>query len=317
MSEISNQIEALLFSSGRAMSVEDIANLINVDKKEVRNALKGLKEHYEAAETSLMVMQEGEFWKLSIKEKHVSLVTKIIADTEMNIAVLETLAVIAWKSPVLQSEVVKLRTSNAYEHIKELVDAGFINKEREGRSYRLKIAEKFFEYFDVPGDKGIKEAFKEVKIPVKKEPEHLGELEVVPIEEDKNVVKSEAPEEPKVEIPPIDEEFLDKVGRQIEQVSSRNDELENDELFKRKPEEQGLSEETNEDSSEETNVTEDESIEEKKESSDDDVKESENSAEELGKLDEELEEDVKENLKEDSENSEDFEDSEDELDKRK
>lgn len=308
MSEVSNQVEALLFSSGRAMNVEDVTNIMNLEKKEVKKALKELKERYDSSDGSIMLIQEGDSWKLSIKEKYVSLVTKIVADTEMSKTVLETLSVIAWKSPVLQSEVIKIRTSNAYEHIKELVDAGFINKEREGRSYRLRIAEKFFEYFDVPGDKGIKDAFKEVKIPEKKEPEHLGMLEVIPIEEHKegkNVSENEAEEkfDTKEEIPPIDEEFLSKVNKQIETISAKNDELEQDELFKRKTDDTEESQEVDEVTSEEESV--DEYVEEKDSLVDDSQEESSEQSEE-----EFVEEELTEEKKElDNENLEKLEES--------
>ncbi|MFH1770431.1 MAG: SMC-Scp complex subunit ScpB [archaeon] len=298
MSEASNQVEALLFSSGRAMNVEDIAIIMNFEKKEVKNALKELKEKYDLMDGSIMVAQEGDSWKLNIKEKYASLVMKIIADTEMSKTVLETLSVIAWKSPVLQSEVIRIRTSNAYEHIKELVDAGFINKEREGRSYRLRIAEKFFEYFDVPGDKGIKAAFKEIKIPEKREPEHLGTLEVVPLipDEEKKKEVEERIILAKKEIPPIDEDFLSRVNDQIRVISAKNDELEQDELFKRKTDE----------TTEEKESSEDEYVEETNQNSGSEEESPEEIEEEF--VEEELTEEKKE-LKDEDENIEELEES--------
>ncbi|NQU98120.1 SMC-Scp complex subunit ScpB [Candidatus Woesearchaeota archaeon] len=302
MSEVSNQIEALLFSSGRAMNIEEIFNITNLEKKDIKKGLKELKEHYDSVDSSLMISQEGDLWKFNIKEKYISLVTKIVADTELIKSVLETLSVVAWKSPVLQSEVIKIRTSKAYEHIKELVDAGFITKEKEGRSYRIRISEKFFEYFDVPGDKGIKEAFKEVKVPEKKEPEKVGELDVVPVSGDseehgrtkeifgegepeqvEEEQSEETEEEEKQEIPPVDGEFLDKINKQIDEIAAKNDKLEDDELFKRRKEEQevGEGEKREESSDEETPLeTEEESSEEKEEESEEDSEKAEEDSEE-------------------------------------
>ena len=142
MSEIRNQIEALLFECGRVMTVEELVNIKGADKRTVKKGLKELLEYYDSANNGLMLVQEGDSWKLSIREQYVALVTKIVADTELSKAVLETLSIIAWKSPLLQSEVIKIRTSTAYEHIKELLESGFISKEREGRSYLLRITEK-------------------------------------------------------------------------------------------------------------------------------------------------------------------------------
>jgi hypothetical protein len=58
---------------------------------------------------------------------------------------------------------VEIRGSNAYDHVKELMERGFLVREPEGRSYKLRITEKFFDYFDVEGRDDIKEVFKEVE----------------------------------------------------------------------------------------------------------------------------------------------------------
>lgn len=269
------QVEALLFSSGRSMAIDDIATITGIDKKEVRTALKALKEDYNSRDTSLMLIEEGDSWKLNIREQYVSLVTKIIADTELSRTVLETLGVVAWKAPVLQSEVIKIRSSQAYEHIKELVLLGFIKKEQEGRSFILKLSEKFFEYFDVPGDRGIKEALKEAKIPPEPEQDHLGKLEVynretqakkeeelrLQLKQEKEELVARL-EEKKKDIK-VDKEFLSSMGDKITEASKRNDELDNDELFKRSTEQsdsQGqdsISSDTVSDSNEESVVLDD------------------------------------------------------------
>jgi hypothetical protein len=59
------------------------------------------------------------------------------------------LAIIAWKSPVVQSEIVRIRSTKAYDHIEELLTKGFIMREKSGRSYLIKLTPKFFEYFDI------------------------------------------------------------------------------------------------------------------------------------------------------------------------
>jgi chromosome segregation and condensation protein ScpB len=61
----------------------------------------------------------------------------------------------------LQSDVIKTRTNKAYDHIKELVDSGFLIKQKHGRSYMLKLSKKFFDYFDLKDKENIKERFKE------------------------------------------------------------------------------------------------------------------------------------------------------------
>ena len=68
---------------------------------------------------------------------------------DLSTAALRTLATIALKKRILQSELVDLRGSGAYDHIKELLAQNFIERKRQsdGRSYWLTLSEKFHRTF--------------------------------------------------------------------------------------------------------------------------------------------------------------------------
>ena len=157
------QVEALLFASGRFMDVATLLNLTGASGKQVLiNNIDRLKKEYDDRQSPLMVVKEKDWWKLTVRETYLPLVRKIISETELPKTILETLAIIAWKAPVLQSEVVNIRHNKAYEHISELVELGFIRKKPSGRSYIMNLTEKFFEYFDVDGAKNIRDVFRKV-----------------------------------------------------------------------------------------------------------------------------------------------------------
>ena len=67
---------------------------------------------------------------------------------------LRTLAVIAIKKKLLQSDLIILRGSSAYDHIKELIEKKFIikRKQKDGRSYWLSLSDKFFQTFAVSNE---------------------------------------------------------------------------------------------------------------------------------------------------------------------
>jgi segregation and condensation protein B len=73
---------------------------------------------------------------------------------DLSTAALRTLATIALKKRILQSDLVELRGSGAYDHIKELLAQNFIERKRqsEGRSYWLTLSEKFHRTFSVRTD---------------------------------------------------------------------------------------------------------------------------------------------------------------------
>ena len=62
---------------------------------------------------------------------------------------LRTLATIALKGSITQTELVELRGSGAYQQVQTLVEQGFVGKRRpkDGRSYRLQVTDKFHQYF--------------------------------------------------------------------------------------------------------------------------------------------------------------------------
>ena len=158
-----NQIEALLFASGRFMEINTLINLTGASGKQVLiNNIEKLKKEYEERESPLMIVEEKDGWKITVRENYLPLVRKIVSETELPKTILETLAIIAWRNPVLQSEVVNIRHNKAYDHIAELVELGFIRKEPKGRSYMLNLSEKFYEYFDVEGSKDIRDVFNKV-----------------------------------------------------------------------------------------------------------------------------------------------------------
>lgn len=171
------QLEALLFASGKFMTEENLSLLTGIEPKSIKPLLQSLKGDYDERKTSLMLVQEQDSWKINVREKYLDLVRKIVADTELPTSVLETLAFVAWKSPVLQSSVVHTRGNKAYEHIAQLEEMGFVTKTKEGRSFKLKVTEKFFEYFDVEGTKDLKDMFKDIKVPEKQPEEHHEEEE--------------------------------------------------------------------------------------------------------------------------------------------
>jgi hypothetical protein len=159
---------------------------------------------------SLMIMEEGDNWKLAVREKFLPLVQNIVTETELPKSVIETLAIIAFKHPILQSEVIKIRSNKAYEHVALLEEAGYISREKHGRTRKIKLAPKFFEYFDLPPEK-VKEAFagfEAVEKAIQEKEESIKELEVYEEakEAEEATNKEEPEEEQSVEIQIPDEE---------------------------------------------------------------------------------------------------------------
>ena len=154
MDDLKKKVEALLFSSGRAMSFEELKRLCRVYNDEnLKKALQDLKIDYDNRDSSLKLIHEEDTWKIQTKEDFFHIVKKVVTETELKKTLMETLAVIAWKYPIKQSDLIKIRTNKAYDHLRELEEIGYITRQKHGRSKLIKLTDKFFAYFDLPPEK--------------------------------------------------------------------------------------------------------------------------------------------------------------------
>jgi len=160
------KVEAVIFAVGKEITTERISSLCSLDAKEVDKIMNELMKEYSESGNALKVVQKENGWKLTVEDEYIPLVSSIVSSTELDRPLMDTLAVIAWKYPIIQSEIIKLRGSGAYEHMHALEEQNFIAKEKFGRTYKVKLTQKFFEYFDLPSDEA-KQAF------LKNVPDHI------------------------------------------------------------------------------------------------------------------------------------------------
>ena len=153
MEQLKARIEAVLFTTAQALSIKEIADILNEeDVDKVEEAMLDLIMDYASREGALEIDDENGYI-LQVKEEHMDIVEKL-CPVELKPAVLRTLSVIALKEPIRQTDLKELRGSNAYEHVQELLEKGLISrtKNKNGRSYNLKTTPKFAEYFKLKGD---------------------------------------------------------------------------------------------------------------------------------------------------------------------
>ena len=152
---LASRIEAILYLKGRPIGLNELAELARVEPEQVRAALATLTASYAQRDTALEVVEQSGRYCLQLRPDLADLVKNMLP-VNLSTATLRTLATIALKKRILQSELVDLRGSGAYDHIKELLAQDFIERRRqsEGRSYWLTLSEKFHRTFSVLPDLG-------------------------------------------------------------------------------------------------------------------------------------------------------------------
>ncbi len=136
----------------------EIAEILNEPSSLIEEALVALMAGYSQRDTALEINTNNGKYELQLRKGLGELVQNLLP-VDISGATLRTLATIALKKRILQSDLVDLRGSGAYEHIKDLVELNFIERkrQREGRSYWITLAEKFHQTFTViPDNKATK-----------------------------------------------------------------------------------------------------------------------------------------------------------------
>lgn len=147
--ELKGTLEAILFSAARKVELSELAKLCRRQEQDVLNVLIEWKSNLDSKPGSIALVQDGTGWKLTVHDRYNPVVKKVVSKTELPKSILETLAVVAYKAPVLQSAVIKVRTNKGYEHLNFLEESAFITREKKGRTKLIRLAPKFFDYFSI------------------------------------------------------------------------------------------------------------------------------------------------------------------------
>jgi len=153
---LATTLEAILYLKGQPLSLAELAAQTGGDREATEAALLALMDDYAHRDSALEVVETPAGYSLQLREAFQDWVRTLIP-AELGVGTLRTLAAIAHKSPVLQSELIELRGSGAYQHVQALVEAGFVRKQRQaqGRSYWLSVTEQFHQYFEIDPDSQV------------------------------------------------------------------------------------------------------------------------------------------------------------------
>lgn len=144
------RLEAILYLKGRPLTLQEVAELSGVSASEAEQGLLVLIAGYAQRDTALEINHANGRYGLQLRPGLGDLVKNLLP-VDLSTAALRTLATIALKKRILQSDLVDLRGSGAYDHIKELVSQNFIERKRQsdGRSFWITLTEKFHRTFSV------------------------------------------------------------------------------------------------------------------------------------------------------------------------
>lgn len=140
-------MEAALFMSSKGLSVEELGNTSGLPLLKTRELIPELVDGFNARNTSLEIVEDLGGYRMKVRSPFDEKVNHLAGGTELSGGEMKTLAFIAYKQPLIQSQLVQVRSNTAYEHLQRLVEKGFVAKEPKGRTFILRTTKKFSEYF--------------------------------------------------------------------------------------------------------------------------------------------------------------------------
>jgi segregation and condensation protein B len=211
ISQIIPHIEALIFASDKALSFEELHELVNnalgfiedrASLDQVESAVQGIKEKYQTEFYAFELKQSGGGWQFLTKAEYHKTVALLNGDKflkRLSSASLETLAIIAYKQPITKSEIESIRGVNCDYAVQKLLEKDLIiisgrNEEAVGKPLIYATSKSFMDYFGINSSDElpkINEVMMEelVKATVIN-PEQVEALEVT---EDENAISTDEP----------------------------------------------------------------------------------------------------------------------------
>jgi len=147
-------LEASLYVAGRPLDLKTLANVVGTrSKKKVMKLARALVADYMSRDTALEVLElEGERFVMQLKVEYTGKVRKLATRPLLSAGPLKTLSYIAFRQPILQTQVIDVRGHHSYGHLKQLEDMELISREGVGRKKMIRTTEFFADFFGLSHD---------------------------------------------------------------------------------------------------------------------------------------------------------------------
>jgi segregation and condensation protein B len=139
-------IEAALFMSASPLDMNRLSKIAGVNSLGyLKGTLLELRDEYENRGFHLIESPRG--WSFAVDARFTDKVSSLTPHADLSDGAKRTLALIAYKEPMPQSEVVKVQGSQCYSYIRDLSERGLVRVEKRGRSKVLSLTKEFEHYF--------------------------------------------------------------------------------------------------------------------------------------------------------------------------
>jgi len=152
--QVAARLESALYSAGRPLTVEELIKASGTESRQktldvLDSIIKKMKSAFKAIE--IVNLPDGSY-VFQIKPEYSSSVRKYASKPLLSRATQKTLSYVALEQPISSKQLLEVRGSGVYTHLKELRQLNFIEHQTVGRLRIYSTTEKFQKYFGIEGD---------------------------------------------------------------------------------------------------------------------------------------------------------------------
>jgi segregation and condensation protein B len=151
---VESVVEAVLFASDESLTAERLANIVGTTVKQLRQHIKNLNGKYEEHNNAFRIEQIAGGYQMLTLSSYNHWLKKLLrarSDSKLSPAALETLAIIAYKQPVIRADIEAIRGVAVGEITRSLMYKGLVRivgrAEVLGRPMLYGTTKKFLEVF--------------------------------------------------------------------------------------------------------------------------------------------------------------------------
>ncbi len=152
--EAKSIIEALLFISGEPLTIETLKDILEIDENETERLLRELSDEYQLRNTGLLIVEVAGGFQIVTNPACAPWIKKFLSaamPTRLSQQSLETLAIVAYKQPVIKAEIDAIRGVDSDGVLRTLLERRLIKilgrKEAPGRPFIYGTTREFLRYF--------------------------------------------------------------------------------------------------------------------------------------------------------------------------
>lgn len=109
---IKSAIESMMFVWGEPLDIKEIAEIFNMDKKEIYNLCKELQEEYEQEGRGIVIREVNRSFQFVTRSENLGYIERLctpVKHKKLSQSALEVLALVAYKQPVTKGEIEAVR----------------------------------------------------------------------------------------------------------------------------------------------------------------------------------------------------------------